>query len=330
MSVTASRLDPNDVIAHLRNRGVHLTHPRVQELTGGVSSAVFRIDSDTESLVVKRPLSKLRVSTDWRAPLSRAQSEAAAMSLLHRHHPGRAPSLIDFDPDTSTIIMTAAPARWTTWKSQLMSGVVDPRIAYEVGRTAAFLHALPYNPVSDEDRELFFALRIEPYYLHTARAHPTYAHALRQLAHSLEEQPDGFTHGDFSPKNILNGAGAGNPWILDFEVARPGRRVFDIAFLTAHLTLKSIHLPALAGLLQDAMSACFAGYAEVSKVHPQEMPDLDQQVGALLLARVSGRSPVEYLDASQAHTAVVWGGQLLTQQVTLADVGNRWREEVGR
>ena len=93
--------------------------------------------------------------------------------------------------------------------------------------------------------------------------------------------------------------------LLDAECAWYGDPAFDAAFCLNHLVLKSIHLPALRDELLDEA----ASFATTWLGHfPAELrAATEARVAALLpclmLARVDGKSPVEYL--SEATRQVV-------------------------
>ena len=108
-----------------------------------------------------------------------------------------------------------------------------------------------------------------------------------------------FVHGDYSPKNIL--VGGDEPWVIDFEVVHLGDPVFDLAFMLNHLLLKSLHRPELADALKQCARAFFAGYE--AEAPTELIPDgryLRGHVGCLMLARVDGKSPAEYLTEKSA------------------------------
>jgi 5-methylthioribose kinase len=101
-------------------------------------------------------------------------------------------------------------------------------------------------------------------------------------------------HGDWSPKNFLiSGASA---MAIDFEVVHFGDPSFDSAFLLNHLLLKSFHRPAYRAALAGAAAAFWQALrAEL----PPECDWIESatlaHLGALLLARIDGKSPAEYL-----------------------------------
>ena len=86
--------------------------------------------------------------------------------------------------------------------------------------------------------------------------------------------------------------------LLDCEVAWYGDPAFDLAFLLTHFFLKAlVHAPRESGIRQ--MIERFWSTYQTAR----PAPELDQRVGRLLLmlllARVDGRSPVEYLDSAR-------------------------------
>src|SRR5262249_52804906 len=142
---------------------------------------------------------------------------------------------------------------------------------------------------------IFHAIRLEPYLEATARAHPDLAPELRRLVASTAVTRRTLVHGDVSPKNIL--VGPNGPVFLDAECAWYGGPAFDLAFCLNHLLLKCRwNRRAAAGFLQ-----CFAALAEAYRtgVAWEPWPVVEGRTArllpGLLLARIDGKSPVEYI-----------------------------------
>src|SRR6185503_15254232 len=97
------------------------------------------------------------------------------------------------------------------------------------------------------------------------------------------------------PKNILVGD---RPVFLDAESATWSDPAFDRAFCLPHLKLKQLHLPPHAVELKEAARALTAGYLDqVDWEDPADAATrVERIVPALMLARVAGASPAEYLD----------------------------------
>ena len=108
-------------------------------------------------------------------------------------------------------------------------------------------------------------------------------------------------HGDVSPKNILVARADGHPVLLDAECAWYGDPAFDAAFCLNHLLLKAVHVRPLAGVLPDQATALFAAW--LGHLPAAARADAARRTAVLLpclmLARVDGKSPVEYLDSAE-------------------------------
>jgi Ser/Thr protein kinase RdoA (MazF antagonist) len=131
--------------------------------------------------------------------------------------------------------------------------------------------------------------------LATAKVHPDCAAALGTLAERTANTRLALVHGDVSPKNIL--VGANGPVLLDAECAWYGDPAFDPAFCLTHLLLKAVWRPQW----RPAYLACFNAFRqaylrEVSWEQPEAIEQRTAQLlPGLLLARVDGKSPVEYI-----------------------------------
>lgn len=300
-----------DILPALRRLGLidASAEPRVTPLTGGVSSDVYRVDLDGGPVCVKRAVAQLRVASDWRAPLERSHAEAQWLRTAAAIAPGVAPDILAEDETEHLFVMSFfEPANHPVWKARLMDGAVAPAFAGQVGEALARIHAAtahdPAYAAAFANDDQFHALRIEPYLVHTAKAHPDRAERLTAIAERLAASRIALVHGDVSPKNILQGPGG--PILLDAECAWYGDPAFDLAFCLTHLLLKTVHLPDHAPALLASYAALkrayFAGAAwEAAEGLDARAADL---LAALLLARVDGKSPVEYLRAEAEQARV--------------------------
>jgi Ser/Thr protein kinase RdoA (MazF antagonist) len=139
-------------------------------------------------------------------------------------------------------------------------------------------------------------------------------------------------HGDVSPKNIL--LGPDGPVLLDAECAWYGDPAFDIAFCLNHLLLKCLWVPQS----RAAFIACFDALsgAYLSGVDWEPRAALEARAAALLpgllLARVDGKSPAEYLTTTRQKDAVrkVATTLLLRPPARLIEVRDAWNEELSQ
>jgi 5-methylthioribose kinase len=285
--------------------------PHIRELSGGVSNIVLRVDvAGGSPFVIKQCRERLRVAMDWRARLDRIWCEVATLELLDTILPaGTVPRILFVDRPNYLFAMTCAPDDAVTWKSHLMAGRVDLEIAERLGTILGTIHAeAPRSPILTArlaDTSLFDELRVDPYYRMVARAHPDLAQAIDALVASMKrpERERTLVLGDFSPKNIL--VHSDGLILLDFECAHAGDPAFDLGFFLSHLLLKrtraALHDPGRSSEYAELARRFWAAYLERRGLAREEQAGLVHRgclhTAGCALARVDGKSPVEYLDA---------------------------------
>jgi aminoglycoside phosphotransferase (APT) family kinase protein len=279
----------------------------VVPLAGGVASDIARVRVAGREVCVKFALARLRVAAEWFAPTHRSRAEYAWLSVAGQAAPGSAPALFGYSERFQGFAMAyLAGPEVRLWKASLMAGVLPRDEAVRVAEVLGRIHAAGAAPEFDrrpfDNAADFHAIRVEPYLLFTAARHPAVAGRLRDLATKLDAAAVTLVHGDVSPKNIL--LRPAGPVLLDAECATMGDPAFDVAFCLNHLILKSLHLPALRAELRAAVAAFWQAYRPHVAWEPPA--EVEARVAALLpalmLARVDGKSPVEYLsDTSRAQ-----------------------------
>ena len=277
--------------------------PAFRPLEGGVSSDIWRVDRAGGSICVKRALARLRTEKEWRAPVSRNASEAEWMRTVAAILPDAVPRLIAEDRERGLFVMEYLdPGAHPVWKAQLRDGAVSADTAALVGAALGTIHAATAgsSPIARRfaNDGIFHSIRIEPYLLRTAEAHPDLAATLAGLAEATAAAArKTLVHGDVSPKNIL--AGPRGPVFLDAECAWYGDPAFDIAFCLNHLLLKCVWRPQFSDAYVEAFAALAAAYfGHVDWESPSRLEARAAALlGGLMLARIDGASPVEYLTA---------------------------------
>lgn len=309
----------------------------VEPLAGGVSCDVFKVQTASRTLVVKRALPKLRVAAYWCAPAERSHAEVAWMRLVGGVDPGLVPRVLGEDRARHIFAMTyLSPETHPVWKGELAAGRCDAEFAAKVGAALARIHGETAGR-SDIARRFanaaqFHALRIEAYLLFTAARHDDVAPILRGLARNLSAARTALMHGDISPKNIL--VGPSGPVFLDAETCTIGDPAFDLAFCLNHLLLKAVwHRRFAAGY-----AACFEALTEAYFAGAiwESRHGLERRTAALLpgllLARIDGKSPVEYLTrkADKAFVRAHAKAFLADPPARLDIVLERWVESLSR
>ena len=324
------------ILAFLRSAGLAGANevPAAEPLTGGVSSDIWKVALAQGTVCVKRALPRLRVAQVWEAPVGRNRFERLWMETAAAIVPGIAPRVLAADDSGIFAMEYLDPERHPLWKAELAAGRASPAFAARMGQALVSIHAGTADRSDIATRfatdASFHAIRLEPYLLATGRAHPALAGRLEALAAKTAATRVALVHGDVSPKNIL--AGPTGPILLDAECAWYGDPAFDLAFCLNHLLLKCLWVPAS----REAFLKCFDAFADayLSGVEWEVRNDLEARAAALLpgllLARVDGKSPAEYIttEADKDKVRAV-GSALLRQPVAhLAQVREAWRSAV--
>lgn len=294
----------------LRAAGLNDTGFAVEPLTGGVSSDIVKVTlADGRLACAKRALKKLKVASDWQAPLERNHYEVAWLRRASAIVPGAAPKVLAEDEAHGIALLEfLPPGDYLLWKSELLAGRAEPdvpvRVADALGRIhRATLHDATAAAEFPTDH-LIDALRFDPYLRFLAGRHPDLAPEILATLERSWRTKQALVHGDVSPKNILVAKHDGHPVLLDAECAWYGDPAFDAAFCLNHLVLKSVHMPALRDTLLGQAHAFAATWLD--HFHDELKPELDDRAAALLpclmLARVDGKSPVEYLGDDSRET----------------------------
>ncbi|MBS0410916.1 MAG: phosphotransferase [Proteobacteria bacterium] len=306
-------------------------------LTGGVSSDIWRVESPGRPVIcVKRAVARLRVAADWRAPAERTRYEWRWFDVARSIVPGSAPKVLAHDDALGAFAMAyLEPADHPLWKRELLEGRVDVAAAGAVGERLARLHGGTAGradiAAAFATDDLFHALRLDPFLLEAARRRPEVAGPLTAIARRTAATRLALAHGDVSPKNIL--LGPDGPVFLDAETVWYGDPAFDLAFCLNHLLLK--HL-----VVKDRAKALFASFEALAGcylagVDWEAADDLEARAASLLpglmLARVDGKSPADYLPEGPLREAVraVAIPLLQTPPSRLAEVAVAWSRRPG-
>ena len=298
-------------------------------LAGGISSDIWLLRQGDHAMVVKKALERLRVSSDWQAPLSRSNAEARWLQTVHRFAPNAVPAVLFHDASAGLFVMNYfPPEHFTVWKTELLAGRVSLDTAAAVGATLARIHVATSHELALKaefgDIQNFKALRIKPYLEATAARHPGVAAEILELARRMAMRSDALVHGDISPKNILVGDG---PVFLDAECAWYGDPAFDLAFCLNHLLLKSVVRPNAVPMLLRAFDTLSNAY---TSSRGGELDGVEARAAlllpALLLARIDGQSPVEYIqqDADRIFVRSFAIEQIRHQRSDIAELRDRW------
>lgn len=299
------------------------TNLEVEQLSGGVSCVVFKATVTTNkkatvttnnvsssapspAYVIKQARPQLQTQQTWLADVGRYRTEVDAASLLASLLPGSVPEVLAVDDERHAFVMQSV-ANQGTWKDELLNKKVDLEIAKQAGKMLGEIHEISRNEMSPDwkkkfaSKRFFYQLRIEPYFRTIAKLHSGIAKPIEQLIQDMLTDESCLVHADFSPKNMLITTKR-ELVLIDHEVAHMGNPTFDLAFCLALLAAKSIHMPTVRGELCEAMRVFSVRYSETGNFTAQSLERIPMMLAAMMLARVDGKSPAEYLTATERAT----------------------------
>jgi tRNA A-37 threonylcarbamoyl transferase component Bud32 len=332
---TSPAMDPEPMRLALRRLGLLQDGEEalLTPLAGGIASDIWKVDLPRRTVCIKRALPKLKVKADWFVPIERNLYEWLYYEIAETAAPGSAPGLVARDTEGYLFVMEYLPPDdYPLWKNQLRDGLADARLRRSVGeRLAASTHTRGSTSLAERSPPTTSSTsRMEAYLEATARAHPDIKPVFCSLIETTMHTKHALVHGDVSPKNILNGPKG--PVLLDAECAFYGDPAFDLAFCLNHLLLKCLWAPAA----RDGFLKCFAALKDryLALVDWEAPGDMEARTARLLpglfLARVDGKSPVEYITRYGERELVRKTARaLLLRPVTrLAQVSAAW--QIGR
>ncbi|MGH9695178.1 MAG: phosphotransferase family protein, partial [Bryobacteraceae bacterium] len=258
------------------------------------------------TFVVKQALSRLRVAVDWCCDPNRIHTEAMGLRWLEQLAPsGTITPLIFEDQEQNVIAMAAVPEPHENWKVLLFNGEVNLNCVEQFANLLARIHRKSSEQARElaavfQDRSFFEALRLEPYYRYSAKQVPGLNRFFSDLIQDTLDNCVALVHGDYSPKNIL--VHNDRLILLDHEVIHFGDPAFDVGFSLTHLLSKATHfetwrlefLHAARVYVKEYLS----GVAMLSWRASAERRAVRHTLGCLI-ARVVGRSPLEYLTEAE-------------------------------
>ena len=279
------------------------------KITDGVSSDIWYVETEKGiEFCIKRALEKLTVKEDWFAPVSRNNYEAAYFKACRNIAPISFPKILGHDSNNYILAMEwFKPESYFLWKKKLLDidiEIKDAKAISEIlNKKHAYFNNKSYYKNKFNNDKTFFDIRIEPYILFTSQSYPQYKNFFFKAAKSLVANKKTVIHGDFSPKNIL--IGPISPVILDAETACWGDPIFDLAFCNNHIILKSILNTSAKKKYLNLSKEFINTY--ITKINWEEKSSFIDRflklIPLLILARLDGKSPVEYFKEKEVKIA---------------------------
>ena len=300
-------------------------------LTGGVSSDIWKIDDKKRIICLKKAKKKLKVKQNWNAPLVRNMYEASWNEEVYKNFPFVVPKVLFKSKKPYFFVMHYYDEKlFPVWKKNLLANNIDYTFAIKVAEYLYKIHNIFFrkNNISKkfDNMHIFSELRIKPYVINLIKKHIDLKEKFIDISLSLSKNKMTLIHGDISPKNIL--VKNKTPIFLDAECATYGDPAFDIAFCLNHLMLKKIKLKDSSKVLQKSFDLFIKKYLQ--NVNWENPKDLEKRVSKLLpvlmLSRIDGKSPVEYITEENEKDEVrLFSRNLIIKPVkSVSQISNKW------
>ena len=269
-------------------------------LTGGVSAKTVYVEK-SNPIVIKQALQQLKTKSEWFSDPARILIENKGLKWLYGQLPkGSVPQPIFCDEENHLLIMEAITPPAENLKELLLKGIINEFYIKAFGELLGTIHHKglhdPEASKTFHDRDFFINLRMEPYYQFTSQKLSQFRPFYVELIQSTLDHQITVVHGDYSPKNIL--IKDNRLILLDHEVIHFGDPAFDVGFSLTHFLSKANHLKDPAFV--DAAKLSWDSYRSIFNY---ERDNFEQRcvkhLLGCMLARVHGKSPLEYLAANE-------------------------------
>ena len=272
-----------------------------KKLTGGVSSEVYHVKTNKNNYCIKRSLKRLLVKKKWIANTNRIKFEYLWLKHCQNILKRNIPNTYEFNNKKKYIVMEyLKTSQYKTLKQLYFNKIININTIRSISKHLYKIHSNSSNYKTKKTFEgnykNFYDLRLDPYFNEVGRVYPKYKGYIKKINENYIKHSNTLVHGDFSPKNIL--VGKNKIIYLDAECCNFGDPVFDLVFFTNHLLIKSIFFKDKS---QEFIKLYISFYKEYlsnlsTKNFNSYIDRIIKMTPIMLLSRVDGKSPVEYIN----------------------------------
>ena len=272
-----------------------------KKLTGGVSSEVYHVKTNKNNYCIKRSLKRLLVKKKWIANTNRIKFEYLWLKHCQNILKRNIPNTYEFNNKKKYIVMEyLKTSQYKTLKQLYFNKIININTIRSISKHLYKIHSNSNNYKTKKTFEgnykNFYDLRLDPYFNEVGRVYPKYKGYIKKINENYIKHSNTLVHGDFSPKNIL--VGKNKIIYLDAECCNFGDPVFDLVFFTNHLLIKSIFFKDKS---QEFIKLYISFYKEYlsnlsTKNFNSYIDRIIKMTPIMLLSRVDGKSPVEYIN----------------------------------
>ena len=271
-----------------------------KKLRGGVSSEVYHVRTNKNNYCIKRSLKRLLVKKKWIANTNRIKFEYLWLKHCQNILKRNIPNTYEFNYKKKYIVMEyLKTSQYKTLKQLYFKRIININTIKLISKHLYKIHSNSSNyrtkKTFEGNYKNFYDLRLDPYFNEVGRVYPKYKEYIKKINENYIKNSSTLVHGDFSPKNIL--VDKNKIIYLDAECCNFGDPVFDLVFFTNHLLIKSIFLKDKS---QEFIKLYLSFYKEYlsnlsTKNFNSYIDRIIKMTPIMLLSRVDGKSPVEYI-----------------------------------
>ena len=271
-----------------------------KKLTGGVSSEVYHVRTNKNNYCIKRSLKRLLVKKKWIANTNRIKFEYLWLKHCQNILKRNIPNTYEFNDKKKYIVMEyLKTSQYKTLKQLYFKRIININTIKLISKHLYKIHSNSSNYKTKKTFEgnykNFYDLRLDPYFNEVGRVYPKYKEYIKKINENYIKNSSTLVHGDFSPKNIL--VDKNKIIYLDAECCNFGDPVFDLVFFTNHLLIKSIYFKDKS---QEFIKLYVSFYKEYlsnlsTKNFNSYIDRIIKMTPIMLLSRIDGKSPVEYI-----------------------------------
>ena len=280
-----------------------------KRLKGGVSSEVYKVTTNTKTYCIKRSLKKLMVKKKWIVNQNRIYFEYLWLYYCKQILQNNIPKTYHYNSLKKYIVMEYLDnTKFKTLKELYFKKNINLSTIKTISNHLYKIHNLSKNSnvkkIFSKNSRNFFNLRLDPYFNEVAKVYPHFKKKVNKINANYKKSSITLVHGDFSPKNIL--VGKNKIIYLDAECCNYGDPVFDLVFFSNHLLIKSIFISEKKELFLKAYKLFYKQYMrKLSKYeYKNYLKRILDMTPVMLLARVDGKSPVEYIKTKRIKNKI--------------------------
>ncbi len=282
---------------------------KYKKLEGGVSSEVYHVKTNKNEYCIKRSLRKLLVKKEWIADTNRIKFEYYWLNHCRKILNKNIPKIYEFNLEKKYIVMEYLDnSKYKTLKELYFKKIINLNTIKLISKHLYKIHSKSNNYKTKKlfqgNSKNFNDLRLDPYFNEVGRVYPRYKKYISVLNKNYLINSSTLVHGDFSPKNIL--IGKNKIFYIDAECSNFGDPVFDLVFFSNHLLIKSIFLKDKSEEFIESYLTFYKEYLKNLNVKKYKLyiNRIIKMTPIMMLARIDGKSPVEYIKSNKIKNTI--------------------------